>query len=200
MTLPDIEALREGDPDAWETLFRWLWPAIYAVAELKLQPFLPGEIEDVAIETLEALVEKVSTVPSVEQLKPLAASIAHHRAVSRLRERFAAKRGTALTQSFESLPSTLTEQIEMTDDGPLAALEEKELAALLAALQAELQPGLRAILSDFFTEGLSYAEIAAKHGLALGTVGVYLKRGLELLRRQRAQHPYLLKELEGLLR
>lgn len=55
------------------------------MAQLKLQPFAPGDIEDVAIESLEALVEKVHTVSAVEALKPLAASIARHQAASRLR-------------------------------------------------------------------------------------------------------------------
>ena len=46
----------------------------FAVAELKLAPFLPGDVEDVAIETLEELVDKVCQVERVEELKPLAAS------------------------------------------------------------------------------------------------------------------------------
>jgi DNA-directed RNA polymerase specialized sigma24 family protein len=39
------------------------------------------------------------------------------------------------------------------------------------------------ILSDFFLGGLSYEEIAKKRGVAVGSVGVYLKRGLEAMRR-----------------
>ncbi|MEI9961011.1 MAG: hypothetical protein WDM76_07710 [Limisphaerales bacterium] len=73
----------------WDATFRWLWPTVFAVAQLKLQPYFPNEVEDVAIEALEELVEKVRVVKSAEELKPLAASIAHHRAVSLLRERFA---------------------------------------------------------------------------------------------------------------
>ncbi len=45
-------------------------------------PYSPNEMEDVATEALEELVEKARAVKSVEELKPLAASIAHHRAVS----------------------------------------------------------------------------------------------------------------------
>jgi DNA-directed RNA polymerase specialized sigma24 family protein len=39
------------------------------------------------------------------------------------------------------------------------------------------------ILSDFFLHDLRYEEIAQKRGIATGSVGVYLKRGLEALRR-----------------
>jgi len=66
MSAPDLKALRLGDADAWAQAFRWLWPTAFAVAQLKLEPFLPRDIEDVAIESLEEL---------VEELKPLTASI-----------------------------------------------------------------------------------------------------------------------------
>ena len=45
------------------------------------------------LETLEEIVDKVREVKRAEELKPLAASIAHNLSVSRLRERFAKKRG-----------------------------------------------------------------------------------------------------------
>src|SRR6266849_2613620 len=102
MTAPELKALRLGDADAWDEAFRWLWPTVFAVAQLKLEPFLPGDIEDVAIESLEELVEKVKEIKQVEELKRLAASIAHHRAVSRLREHFARKRGGGQTESLEA--------------------------------------------------------------------------------------------------
>jgi len=47
---------------------------------------------------------------------------------------------------------------------------------------------------------LNYEEIARKHGLAIGSVGVYLKRGLEAIRKLGARHPKLMKELEAFLR
>jgi|GEM_PF-4700686 len=97
--IPTLAALQHGDEAAWDAAFDWLWPTAFAVAQLKLQPFLPEDIEDVAIETLEELVEKVRAVKTVEELKPLAASIAHHRAVSRLRKRFAQKRGAGQVES-----------------------------------------------------------------------------------------------------
>ncbi len=51
------------------------------------------------------------------------------------------------------------------------------------ATLAELKPPLGEILSDFFLHGLRYEEIARKRGVAVGSVGVYLKRGLEAMRR-----------------
>src|SRR6267378_183643 len=102
MNPPDLRALQIGDADVWDAAFDWLWPTVFAVTQLKLQPYFPNEMEDVAIEALEELVEKVRAVKSVEELKPLAASIAHHRAVSLLRERFAKKRGAGKTESLDA--------------------------------------------------------------------------------------------------
>lgn len=182
--LPDLRSLQRGDSAAWDDAFVWLWPTVFAVAQLKLQPFLPDEIEDVAIESLEALVEKVREVQTVEELKPLAASIAHHRAVSLLRERFAKKRGEGKTESLDATTEDGDAKHDpASPDSPLDSLEEKELAERLQKSLAALKPPLGDILSDFFLHELRYEEIATKRGIASGSVGVYLKRGLEALRR-----------------
>ncbi len=184
MNPPDLRALQTGDEAAWDAAFDWLWPTVFAVAQLKLQPYFPNEVEDVAIEALEELVEKVREVKAVEELKPLAASIAHHRAVSLLRERFAKKRGEGKTESLDAPTEDGSSPHDPpSDDSPLADLEQKELAQRLGQSLAELKPPLGEVLSDFFLHGLRYEEIAKKRGLAVGSVGVYLKRGLEAMRR-----------------
>jgi RNA polymerase sigma factor (sigma-70 family) len=184
MNPPDLRTLQAGDADAWDEAFRWLWPTVFAVAQLKLQPYFPNEVEDVAIEALEELVEKVREVKSVEELKPLAASIAHHRAVSLLRERFAKKRGEGKTESLAAPTDNGNNPHDApAGDSPLAALEQRELAQRLSQALAELKPPVGEVVSDFFLHGLRYEEIAKKRGVAIGSVGVYLKRGLEAMRR-----------------
>jgi len=178
----DLDALKAGDAGAWDEAFAWLWPAVFVVAKLKLQPYLPNEVEDVAIESIEQLVKKMPEVKSVEELRPLAASIAHHRAVSLLRERFAKKRGEGKTKPLDRQGDE--GQNEPTSPhSPLEDLELTELAQRLRKSLAELKPPMGEILSDFFLDGSSYEEIAKKRGVAVGSVGVYLKRGLEALRR-----------------
>ncbi len=184
MDLPDFQALQQGDAAAWDLAFSWLWPAAFGAAQITLQSHLPAEMEDVAIEALEELVHKVRGLKSVEELKPLAASIAHHRAVSRLRQHFAAKRGSGKTESLNAEQQEATSApVWMATDSPLASLEHKELAEALRRLLAELKPPQGEILADFFLHGLTYQEIAKKHQVAGGSVGVYLKRGLETMRR-----------------
>lgn len=184
MNPPDLRALQQGDADAWDAAFDWLWPTAFTVAKHQLQPFLPEDIEDVAIEALEELVEKVREAKTVEELKPLTASIAHHRAVSRLRRHFAHKRGSGQTQSLEAHRDEVGNCVEpMSPESPLNSLEQKELAERLQKTLAALKPPQGEILSDFFLHELRYEEIAAKRGIAIGSVGVYLKRGLEAMRR-----------------
>jgi RNA polymerase sigma factor (sigma-70 family) len=199
---PELSALLRGDPEAWEDAFAWLWPVAFAAAQAKLQPYLPGDVEDVAIEALEELVEAARNAKSAEELKPLVASIAHHRAVSRLREHFAQKRGSGQTASLEALREQDAAPVEPVDPAtsPLDHLKATELATLLGDLQQALKPEHRALISDFFLHRLSYEELAAKHGLAVGSVGVYLKRGLDALRQAAGRQPELLKELEAYLR
>lgn len=184
MNPPNLRALQSGDKAAWDAAFDWLWPTVFAVAQLKLQPFLPDEAEDLAIEALEELVDKVQAVKSVEELKPLAASISHHRAVSRLRERFAQKRGAGKTESLDVLADEAGHTNEPASGiSPLAELEQKELAERLRRSLSELKPPQGEILSDFFLMGLRYEEISKKRGVAIGSVGVCLKRGLEAMRK-----------------
>jgi RNA polymerase sigma factor (sigma-70 family) len=199
---PDLRALRSGDASAWDEAFRWLWPTAFAVAKIKLKETLPGDIEDVAIEAIEELVPSVDRIGSSDDLKPLVASIAHNVAVSRLRQRFARKRGGGQIDSLESVRESTGDPLDPPDssDPPSEGMGQRELAGLLRELLVELKPQQRAILSDFFLDGLAYEKIASKHSVAIGTVGVYLKRGLEAVARCAQKRPKLLKELTAFLR
>jgi len=131
----------------------------------------------------------------------LAASIAHRRAVSRLREQFAKKRGGGQTESLEAHQAVSGDcaEVELALS-PLEALGQVELARLIEDLRGGLKPELWLVVSDFFIGGQTYQEIAVRRGLAIGSVGVYLKRALEAIRRAAEKQPKLLKELETFLR
>jgi RNA polymerase sigma factor (sigma-70 family) len=201
MQLPELQSLQDGDAAAWNMAFSWLWPAAFGSAQITLQPHLPSDAEDVAVEAVEELIEKVRGLKSVEELKPLVASIAHHRAVSRLRQHFSVKHGSGKIESLnggEQETGNAPEAAEL--DSPLASLEQKELAETLRGVLAELKPPQGDIVADFFLHGLNYGEIAKKHQVALGTVGVYLKRGLETMRRIWERKQKLLQETNPILR
>jgi RNA polymerase sigma factor (sigma-70 family) len=208
MQTPDLQALQRDDTAEWDLAFHWLWPVALRAAQIVLQPYLPGDVEDVAMESFEELVDEVKRLctaeemkplwariartvriawrahAKVEELKPLLAKIAHNRAVSRLRQVYALKRGAGQKESLEGRQEDWGDIPEaIAPDDPVGALEHKEMAARLGRLLAELKPPRGEMLADFFLRGLTYEEIAKKHAVALGTVGVYLKQGLAAMRR-----------------
>ncbi len=125
----NLQALQHGNSDEWDKAFRWVWPAAFGAAQIELQPYLPAEIEDVALEAVEGLTEKLRDIESAEELKPLVAGIAHNLAVSRLRGHFAQKRGAGQVESLEARRGEDEDLPEaIAPDSPVAALEQKELA------------------------------------------------------------------------
>jgi len=153
MSLPSLPALQQGDANAWDEAFDWLWPVAFAVAQLKLQPYFPNEAEDVAIEALEELVPKVREVKTVEEFRPLAASIAHHRAVSLLRKKFAQKGEGGKTEPLDpDADQEDSRQEPASNETPLARIEQRELAQCISQSLRELKPPQGEVLSDFVVE------------------------------------------------
>ena len=196
-----MDGLRAGDAEAWDALFDWLWPVALAVAHARLGATFPEEIEDVAIEALEETAAKASQVKSVEEFPKLARSIAENRAVSRWRRLTAQKRGAGRVESLDAPRMDGNHYPEPQSATPrLDTMDLKELRELLTTLQADLKPEFKAVLNDFFLDGLSYEEISRKRGWPTGSIGVYIQRGLAAMRQQRVNRPHLLKEAAAFLR
>ena len=198
--MPDLSGLARNESAAWDPLFEWLYPTAFAAAESKLGEILPQEVEDVAIEAIEILMGKLGDNPSVGDLRPLVCVIARDKAVDRLRMHFSKKRGEGKLDSLDD---------HLGDDGaagtphsqnqPETDIHQKEMAHFIRALTEKLNPKIRDLLSDFFLHGRKYDELAAAHGIAKNSVGVYLKRGLDGIREELAQQPKLAGELRTLI-
>ena len=201
MAIPDLQALQRGDDDAWDLAFDWLWPMAFDAANVVLENSLPNEVEEVAIESIEALIVKVSNIKAVEEIKFLTVVIARNRAVDRLRKHTAEKRGEGKSDSLDDLTKGGDFQMESTtSESPLNAVDQVELGALLRPLLDDLKPETRALMTGYYVERLTYEELATKQSLLIATVGTNLKRGLEAIRRRLAAHPRIVKELEAFLR
>ena len=185
MDLPDIARLTAGEEDAWAAIFHWLWPAATAKARMAgMGKCCPDDVEDVASKSLSLLIGKVKdgVVKRTEDLKAFLAQITHDEAVSWCRGLFAQKRGGGKTGSLDAMKDDEKSHFEPgIEDSPLAKLELSELGDLIRDAGRELKPSEWSLLEDYFYSELSYKEIAEKHEIAVGSVGVYLKRSLDKL-------------------
>jgi RNA polymerase sigma factor (sigma-70 family) len=198
VVIPDLRALQQGDKDAWHDAYSYLYPFAFGAAQQKLSNF-PADIPDVAIEAIEELTDKVNGLESAEMLKPMVICIASRLAISHIRTLMAQKRGTGKVESLHQQGDD-DEPIDPPDPaGALDTLHNNELAALLLGLQKDLKAEWYDVLQDYFYEHLKYEDIAKKRNLALGSVGVYLKRALGVLQNKLREKPKLQQELEKFL-
>lgn len=152
------------------------------------------------METLSDLLDSGANVASDEELKPLTAAIARNKASDRLRRHLADKRGGNNVQSLELMvESSAGEPAGFEQADFLDRLNVQELRELLTDLSAEVKKEYRIVLRDHFFDQLSYQEIAAKRQISLGSVGVYLQRGLGSLRTALARKPKLKGEFLAML-
>lgn len=164
----------------------------------KLARSYPDDVEDVAIETVKIMVEKVPTLKSLEEIKPLTASIAYKLAISWFRKKLAEKRGGGKVDSLDETKDGMDGHSRIAStDSPLSDLHQKDLAKLLTELKKDMKAEHRGVFKDFFTLGLTYEQISQKRSIPSGTVGVYLKRALDAIRQAGKRRPELMKELEA---
>lgn len=191
-----LKALQTGSQPAWDDAFRRLYPCAFAAAQHPLAGLTATEAEDVAMEALMQLVPKVSELKSWDELRALAVTIAGRRAISEKRKLTAEKRGSGQTESLEFLREKTEGLFEPADFiANLQPTELRELAALLQDAMSELEPPTPQLIREFVVDGVSYKELAARHHLPIGTVGVHLARGLKKIRLRIEKNPLLLKEI-----
>jgi RNA polymerase sigma-70 factor, ECF subfamily len=99
---------------------------------------------------------------------------ARSRAIDRLRYEGRLKRRS---------PNLADTAAEAAADEQGAALDRERAAARLRQAVARLQPGERQAVEAAFFGGLSYAEVAERHGLPVGTVKTRIRSALQKLRR-----------------
>jgi len=190
-----LKQLSAGDVEAWNEVFRRLYPVAFEAARLRLGETLGSDSEDVAIETLADLVETVGHVNSETELKPLAVAVARNKATDRLRRFLSRKRGANRVESLDAmLESGKLGPASTAHEDVLDHLTVQELREMLTLLASEVKKEYRVVLGDHFFDELSYKEIAAKRRISVGSVGVYIQRGLAALREVIARRPKIRTE------
>lgn len=197
-----LAALKRGDDAAWQEAFARLYPSAFAAARHPLASLTPTEAEDVAIEALTLLLPKVKLVAEFDELRLLVITIASRKAISEKRRQLADKRGGGDLTSLDALQEDETTRFEPAEQlaSRLGATDLRELSRLLDTALAALEPRQADLLRDFLIHHLPYKELARKHKMPIGSVGVSLARSLEKVRGHLKAMPKLWKELSAYLR
>ena len=186
MQLPDLSKLKQGDQAEWAATFDYLWPTAKAKALMTgMNRCCTDDAEDVASASISVLARKVKdgVIQKAEELKALLSRIVHDQAIDHCRGLLAKKRGGGKTTSLEQLQEGDSGGFEPAgDDSPIDKLQISDLGKLIEKAGQELKPREWDLLKDFFFDELSYKEISEKHEIAMGSVGVYIKRASEKLR------------------
>ena len=194
------QRLALGDDAAWREVIPPLLAVAFAVAKSRLAERLSNECQDVAMETLAEICKAKSRPTSERELKALTSAIAHRKAIDRIRHHSAAKRSGNTTVSLEQLhDSEAMSHPVGAHDQFLDHLTIQDLRELFIELGQSMKKKYRVVLHDHYFEQLSYAEVAAKRGISVNSVGVYIKRALDAMRAVINRQPRLKCELAELI-
>ena len=77
----------------------------------------------------------------------------------------------------------------------LRELDLQDLRSFIQILMHDLSPKAAGVLGDFYLKGFTQNQIAARHNLALNSVGVNLTRSLQRILQIMKKNPTLMKEI-----
>ncbi len=174
-----IEQLKAGDRNAWNRAFEILYAISLSVCCASATGLNHQEHEDVAIESITQVMDYVEKVDSFEDCKKLVVTISKNRLLDHFRQRSTEKHGAGRVESLEQKEGF--DAVDPTQERPDVAVINGERALLLAEALKQIPEQYRKVVADFYLKGLTQQEIADKHGLKIGSIGVYLNRGLEAL-------------------
>lgn len=177
----DIAQLRAGDRPAWNRAFKVLYAISMNVCVRRAPDLNHHDHQDVAQESIAEVADYVKKqASSFEECKQLVGTIAKNRLLDRFRRRATQKHGAGRVESLEQ-----QEGFDAWDDSqepPDVHLIEAERALMVMEALNQIPEQYRKVVEDVFFNGLTQKECAERHGLKLGSIGVYQDRGREALK------------------
>lgn len=170
-----VERLRQRDPAALELLIERCGRRAFALAFRVTGS--AAEAEDAVQDAFLAVWERGPRLRLSGQLESLVLTIAHRRAVDRVRRR----RASAVLHEHDA-EAQADEDAAAAIDRLLDAVAAPQLHADLRAALAALPPEQRAVLELAFLGGLTQTAIATRLAVPLGTVKSRLRLGMEKMR------------------
>jgi len=171
-----LHRAKAGDMDAFAELFEPLRPKIYAVA-CRLTG--PDEADDVVMDTFLKAWEVLPGFRGGSSLSTWLCKIARNKALDALRKRSTRSRHFV---PDENVKSEIAYQVDLQQSAPDREIVRKERRSEVMQAVMQLPEAHRTVLLLRYVDGLSYLEIAATTGVAIGTVMSRLFHGKRKLR------------------
>jgi len=181
--LPGLEALKEGDSDAWEEFFKEHDHIILSVVSWSKWHFAMHIREEIAQQIRVELTRAVPGFRGESSLTQFVKKIGIRRCIDQVRRETRARNylvsDTVRTEDgeFRHLDFEAGEEFD-----PRETVKKTERAAALRSLLDELDPSCKTAIRQFYMEEKSYKEIAELNGITVNTVGSRLSKCLEKLR------------------
>lgn len=159
-----LDLARSGDVDAFAELFEGMRSTLFSVASRLVGPV---EADDVVMETYLKSWQAIPRFSGRSSLKTWLYRIAHNCALDSIRSRQRRKEQSLPAGDPDAGPAR-----EPVDDGvgPDEVAARMELVEEVRQALSMLSPDHAVALQLRYTDGLTYAEIAAATGVSLGTV------------------------------
>ena len=181
--IPDLEALKEGNSDAWEDFFKEHDHVILSVVAWSKWHFAAHIREEIAQQIRVELTRAVPGFRGESSLTQFVKKIGIRRCIDQVRREARAR--TYLVPDtvrgedgeYRHLDFEAGEEFD-----PRRSVQKTERAAALRELLKELDPSCKIAIRQFYLEEKSYKEIAGINGITVNTVGSRLSKCLEKLR------------------
>jgi len=170
-----IQRVARGDLEAFRALFARYYPRVYAFVRRRLRD--PGQTEDIVAEVFFELWRSAGRYRGQARPSTFLCGIAHFKCLSAIRAERRHKRANVTSIDTGAL-------VRVADPSNAAAeLESRDEVRHVRRALDQLPEGHRKVVELAFVDGLAYAEIADRLGVAEGTVKTRVARARAQLRR-----------------
>lgn len=193
----DFEKLQAGDEGEWERAYPALYQAGLKVACGYRAQMGEADEDDFIIQAVERACAEVTKKTSFKHLCDFVATATKNAIRDELKRRDAVRHGGGKVDSLDALRGgVVAEGSQDSSSGdeqhsrevaiemrivPDEATHILMLAELHECALGKIERRYSDVLRDRWIEGLDYEEIAKKRGLSIGSVGVYIRRGLDAM-------------------
>jgi RNA polymerase sigma-70 factor (ECF subfamily) len=170
-----LSRVAKGDRIAYETLHHRLYPRVYGFVLRRLRD--PSLAEETVVDVFVELWKNAGRFRGESRVTTWIFGIAHFKCLAASRAARRSKRSAVVSTEAEILEA-LPDPLDAED-----ALAARERVSQVKAALLILPEGQRKVVELAFLEGLGYGEIAARLGVAEGTVKTRISRARSMLRR-----------------